>query len=120
MSDVQFQQEGEHLHVVLAGGLTIADAAAVHAALRAGCAALPSGLKVAVLHTEEVAVADTAGVQLLLSLASSLRAQGFSLQMAGRSAAIDGVASALGACDARQCCGFVGVAASVNATEVMA
>jgi anti-anti-sigma factor len=116
MSDVRFQQEGEHLHLMLAGGLTIADAAAVHAALRESCAALPSGLRVAVLHTDQVTVADTAGVQLLLSLASSLRARGLSLQMAGRSAAIDGVASALGASDARQCCGF----ADVEATEVTA
>jgi anti-anti-sigma regulatory factor len=120
MSHVQFQQTGSSLHLVLSGGLTIAEAAAVHAALRAGCATLPVDVTVAVLHTDQVSVADTAGVQLLLSLASSLRARGLTLQMAGRSTAIDGVARALGACDVRQCCGFAGETIAAQTTEVLA
>ncbi len=116
MSDVQVHQEGKTLHIVLAGSWTIADAAALHQALRTSCAHPAAGLSVAVLDLAGVQTADTAGVQLLLALARSLREAGLALQVQPRSPAVDKVARALGACDDRQCCGFEGAVAASGAS----
>jgi anti-anti-sigma regulatory factor len=120
MSQVQVHREGQALHIVLSGSWMIADAAGLHQALRASCAHPVAGLNVAVLDLAGVHAADTAGVQLLLALARSLRQAGLALQVLQRSPSVDNVARALGASDARQCCGFEGAARALPQAEVAA
>ena len=90
----------------LRGALTIAEAAPVREALReqlALDAAVHPTLRLDLGGIDEL---DSAGVQLLLSAARTLRAQSRLPALGDTAPLVERVAAALGVGDARHCCGF--------------
>jgi ABC-type transporter Mla MlaB component len=88
----------------LSGELTIAAAADTRAELLQLLPGVPDGPLD--IHLGQVDEADTSAVQLLLSLAHTLQAQGRSARIVACTGTLRGVAQALGAIDGARCFGL--------------
>jgi anti-sigma B factor antagonist len=89
----------------LDGVLTIYAAAEAHAALCAALAGTPADQPL-VLDASRLDEVDSAGVQLLMSAARSLRERGTPLRLENLAPALQAAAAALGACLPGECCGW--------------
>lgn len=107
MSQVHAQTDGAMLRLSLAGALTIAEVAETRGDLLARLATAPAEIGEVALDLSAVPEIDTAGVQLLLSTAHTLSAQGKRATLLRQAEVVRTVAQALGAADASQSCGFL-------------
>ena len=106
MSAVQLHApEGGAAAWRLEGALTIYAATEAHAALRDCLAASPAGEPL-VLDAGGLDEVDSAGVQLLLAAARSLRERGTPLHLQDPAPALQAAAATLGASRPGECCGW--------------
>ncbi len=116
MSQVHAHTKGAKLQLSLAGTLSIAEAAETRNDLLTHLHAASAKVKEVRIDLSAVPEIDSAGIQLLVSTAHTLRSQGRKATLQGCSAEVRTVSMALGATDAQQCCGFTHTSATGAST----
>ena len=106
MSTLHIDQGAGVLGLRVEGSLTITEVTPMKQALLSALDDAARPHLPVVLDIAAVTDADSAGVQLLTSTARWLAARRVPSTVSGESGALELVARAVGAADARQCCGF--------------
>jgi anti-anti-sigma factor len=116
MSQVHAHTTGATLQLSLAGTLSIAEAAETRTDLLTHLDAASAKVKEVRIDLSAVPEIDSAGIQLLVSTARTLRSQGRNTTLHAFSVEVCTVSMTLGAADAQQCCGFAHISATGAST----